>query len=82
MSLPKLSKRRSTKLINTHRIKPSNYSLSLYNLKFGGDWGYDGTVKIQSTVKSSTDEVVLNTKHLEITDVEVSEKEDGGTWTG
>ena len=47
-------------------IKPLNYDLSLYNLEFGGSWGYDGLVKIQAQV-SPTKEVVLNTKELKIT---------------
>jgi aminopeptidase N len=46
-------------------IKPLNYDLSLYNLEFGGSWGYDGLVKIQAQV-SPTKEVVLNTKELRI----------------
>lgn len=59
-------------------IKPSNYNLSLSNLEFGGDWAYDGFLKIDSRVKSSTDQVVLNTKHLEIKEVEVLAKDGGG----
>jgi aminopeptidase N len=47
-------------------IKPLNYDLSLYNLEFGGSWGYDGLVKIDAHV-SPTKEVVLNTKELKIT---------------
>ena len=50
----------------------------MFNLEFGGDWGYDGLVKIDSKVKTATDEVVLNTKHLEINEVQVSGK-DGGS---
>jgi aminopeptidase N len=49
--------------------------VSLYNLEFGGDWGYEGTVKIDSSVKSSTDEVVLNVKEIEITAAEVLGKD-------
>lgn len=51
-------------------IKPLNYDLSLYNLEFGGSWGYDGLVKIQARV-SPTKEVVLNTKELTITSAHV-----------
>jgi hypothetical protein len=47
-------------------VKPLNYDLSLFNLEFGGSWGYDGLVKIDAHV-SPTKEVVLNTKELEIT---------------
>lgn len=51
-------------------IKPLNYDLSLYNLEFGGSWGYDGLVKIDAHV-SPTKEVVLNTKELKITSAHV-----------
>lgn len=58
-------------------IKPINYNLSLSNLEFGGKWSYNGLIKITSSVKSSTDEVVLNVKELVITGAEVYSK-DGG----
>jgi hypothetical protein len=64
-------------LTTNSSIKPSNYDLSLSNLEFGGGWGYDGLVKIESDVKTSTDEVVLNVKHLEIKDVEVLDGQAG-----
>jgi aminopeptidase N len=56
-------------------IKPINYDLSLFNLEFGGDWKYDGIVKIQSQVKSETKELVLNTKEIEITGADVLGKD-------
>jgi hypothetical protein len=52
-------------------IKPVNYDLSLSNLEFGGKWSYDGLVKIESKVKSKTDEVVLNVKEIEVVGAEV-----------
>lgn len=58
-------------------IKPLNYDLSLFNLEFGGNWSYDGLVKIESKVKSDTKELVINSKELEITGAEVLSK-DGG----
>lgn len=72
--------RRRAKLTNCCSIKPTNYDLSLFNLELSGGWGYDGLVKIDAEVKSSTDEVVLNTKHLEIMGVEVSGKDGGCRW--
>lgn len=51
-------------------VKPLNYDLSLFNLDFGGSWGYDGLVKIDAHV-SPTKEVVLNTKELKITSAHV-----------
>ena len=59
-------------------IKPTNYNLSLYNLEFGGSWAYDGLVKIDSKVKSSTQEVVLNVKELDVVSAEVLDR-DGGS---
>lgn len=52
-------------------VKPTNYNVSLYNLHFGGDWSYEGTVKIASTVKSSTEEIVVNVKEIEVTGADV-----------
>jgi aminopeptidase N len=49
-----------------NNIKPINYDLSLFNLEFGGSWGYDGLVKIEAHV-SPTKEVVINTKELKVT---------------
>lgn len=59
------------------RIKPVNYNLSLSNLEFGGKWSYDGLIKIDSQVKSSTDEVVVNVKELEILAADVYDKAGG-----
>lgn len=53
-------------------IKPLNYNLSLYNLKFGGDWQYDGTVKIDSKVAKETNEIVLNVKDVKISSAAVA----------
>ncbi|EXJ93649.1 glutamyl aminopeptidase [Capronia coronata CBS 617.96] len=55
-------------------IKPLNYDLSLFNLELGGNWSYDGLVKIESKVKSDTQELVINTKELEIKDAQVLSK--------
>ena len=60
-------------------IKPLNYDLSLFNLEFGGEWSYDGLVKIDSKVRASTKEFVINTKELEITGAEVLGKDGGCT---
>jgi hypothetical protein len=57
------------------RIKPVNYNLSLFDLEFGGKWGYNGIVKIDAKVSEATSEVVINTKELEITGCEVYEKD-------
>ncbi|KAK4938387.1 hypothetical protein LTR10_021186 [Elasticomyces elasticus] len=62
-------------------IKPLNYDLSLFNLEFGGAWSYDGLLKIDSKVKQSTKEVVINTKELQITGAEVLGKDGGSSIT-
>jgi hypothetical protein len=53
------------------RIKPTNYNLSLFNLEFGGKWGYTGLVKIDARVSEAAEEIVINTKELEIQSAEV-----------
>jgi hypothetical protein len=53
------------------RIKPTNYNLSLFDLEFGGKWGYSGLVKIDTKVSEAVEEVVINTKELEIQSAEV-----------
>jgi aminopeptidase N len=53
------------------RIKPINYNLSLFDLEFGGKWGYSGLVKIDAKVAEPTEEIVINTKELEIQSAEV-----------
>ena len=62
-------------------IKPINYDLSLYNLELGGNWGYDGTVKIDSKVNSETQELVLSAKEIEITGADVLSKDGGSSIT-
>jgi hypothetical protein len=47
-------------------VKPLNYSLSLFDLEFGGGWSYNGTVKIDAAVKKVSKEIVVNAKELEI----------------
>ena len=53
------------------RIKPLNYNLSLFDLEFGGKWGYSGLVKIDSKITEQTEEIVINTKELDIQSAEV-----------
>jgi aminopeptidase N len=53
------------------RIKPINYNLSLFDLQFGGKWGYTGLVRIDSKITELTEEIVINTKELEIHSAEV-----------
>jgi aminopeptidase N len=53
------------------RIKPVNYNLSLFDLEFGGKWGYSGLVRIDSKIAEPAEEIVINTKELEIQSAEV-----------
>ncbi|EPS34157.1 hypothetical protein PDE_09121 [Penicillium oxalicum 114-2] len=55
--------------------KPINYHVSLYDLQFGGSWGYKGIVKIDSKITRATKEVVLNTKEIEVQSAEVFGKD-------
>jgi hypothetical protein len=52
-------------------VKPKRYGISLYNLKLGGSWGYNGTVKIDATVSEPTKEIVLNVKEVSVEKAEV-----------
>ena len=47
-------------------IKPVNYDLSLFDLEFGGNWGYAGLVKIDARVGKPTKEIVINTKEIDV----------------
>jgi hypothetical protein len=43
----------------------------LFDLEFGGKWSYSGLVTIDSKVAEATEEIVINTKELEIQSAEV-----------
>ena len=58
-------------LIVKFRIKPLNYNLSLFDLEFSGKWSYSGLIKIESKITEQTEEIVINTKELEIQSAEV-----------
>ncbi|KAF2811700.1 uncharacterized protein BDZ99DRAFT_497372 [Mytilinidion resinicola] len=52
-------------------VKPSHYSISLYDLELGGEWSYQGTVAIDLEIKKSTKEIVLNSLQLKIHSAEL-----------
>lgn len=52
-------------------VKPSNYAISLYDLEFGGAFGYQGTVTISSEIRNPTKEIVLNAHQLKIHEASV-----------
>lgn len=53
------------------RVKPVNYNISLYDLELGGEFSYQGTVKIDLNVKNATKEIVLNAHQLKVNSAEV-----------
>jgi aminopeptidase N len=58
-----------------HRVKPSNYAISLSDLELGGSWTYQGKVDIDVEVKQETKEVTLNTHQLKIQSAQVSSEQ-------
>lgn len=61
------------------RIKPLNYDLLLFDLEFGGKWSYNGIVKIDAKISEAAEEIVINTKELQIHSAEVLGKEGSST---
>ncbi|KAL9104446.1 MAG: hypothetical protein Q9163_000598 [Psora crenata] len=53
-------------------IKPFHYDLSIGALELGGDFSYQGRVKIDVGVKSSTSTVVLNAHQLQLKSATIS----------
>jgi len=58
-------------LLVIHSYKPSHYDLSLHNITLGGEWTYDGTVKITLDIKESVQEIVLNAAEIKVKDAEI-----------
>ncbi|KAF3894071.1 Glutamyl aminopeptidase [Trichophyton interdigitale] len=55
--------------------KPSHYHVSLYDLTIGGNWGYKGTVKIDTKITRPTKEIVVNVKAIDVQLAEISAKD-------
>ena len=53
-------------------VEPSNYALSIFDLKAGDPWTYQGTVAIDLEVKKSTTSITLNTFKLKVHSAELS----------
>jgi aminopeptidase N len=47
-------------------VKPINYAISIYDLEFGGDWSYHGTVSIECRIVKTSKEITLNSHQLKI----------------
>ncbi|KAJ5518446.1 Peptidase M1 alanine aminopeptidase/leukotriene A4 hydrolase [Penicillium expansum] len=56
-------------------VKPINYHVSLFDLQFGGSWGYKGALKIDLKVIRATNEIVLNSKEIEVQNAEILGKD-------
>ncbi|KAK1141994.1 hypothetical protein N8T08_008317 [Aspergillus melleus] len=56
-------------------VTPVNYHVSLFDLELGGSWAYKGAVKIDARVTRPTKEIVLNSKEIEVQNVEVLGKD-------
>lgn len=52
-------------------VKPSHYSISLYDLELGGKFSYKGTVTIDLEIKKLSKEIVLNSNQLKIYSAEL-----------
>ncbi|RAH63865.1 M1 family metallopeptidase [Aspergillus aculeatinus CBS 121060] len=50
---------------------PVHYDVSLFDLQFSDNWGYNGTVKVKARVTRPTKEIVLNSKEIEVQKVEI-----------
>lgn len=53
-------------------VKPSNYAISITDLELGGNWSYQGRVKIALDIKKASKEIVLNSNQLKIHSAELS----------
>lgn len=53
-------------------MKPVNYAIDLYDFELGGDFSFQGTVKIEVNVKSPTDTICLNAHELKLKSAEIA----------
>ena len=67
---PLIEKRRSAKYFD--RVKPVNYSLSLYDLELGGAFTFQGTVKIEISIKSPVKQIFLNAYQLKVNSAQIA----------
>ena len=49
-----------------------NYDISLLDLELGGDFSYQGIVKMEVQVKEATDKIVLNAHQLKVHSAEMT----------
>lgn len=60
------------------RAKPSHYAISLYDIEFGGKFGYKGTVSINTKITKDDgfSELVLNAHQLKVHGAELKAGDD------
>lgn len=63
----------TAKLTGPCRAKPSHYAISLYDIEFGGKFGYKGTVSINTKITKDDgfSELVLNAHQLKVHSAEL-----------
>lgn len=61
-----INRRSQILLMLSYSVKPTNYAISIHDVELGGAFSYQGTVKIDVDIKTSTDEIVLNSHELKI----------------
>ena len=49
-----------------------NYDISLYDLELGGEFSFQGTVKIEAEIKAPTTKITLNSIDIKVYSAEVS----------
>jgi aminopeptidase N len=61
------------KLTRYHRAKPSHYAVSLHDIEFGGKFGYQGTVAINTNITKDDGftDLVLNAHQLKVHSAEL-----------
>lgn len=52
-----------------------NYHVSLFDLQLGGSWEYKGVVKIDTKITRATNEIVLNSKEIDVRNAEILGKD-------
>lgn len=49
-----------------------NYDITLYDLELGGEFSFQGTVKIEAEIKAPTTKITLNSIDIKVHSAEVS----------
>ena len=49
-----------------HSVKPVHYDLSIHDLELGGEFSFQGELKIDLEIQKATKEVVINAHQLKL----------------